>query len=254
MYVSYRLPPVEIRRNDLEFIWSKVIDDLFEADSKGMKRGDIESQVTGITKNRPNAETIRNHDVDTFLGSGLLSPSLAGLDMRMSAHYTSPLVINLGENASIGNVSHEKSETGSRMLSLKFVEKAEVHIELDGTSEWISRARGLLDPILTNKKRTVLRSRASFVIGWALLPMAAVLGLAMRYGTPPVETVFPSVVYLMMAYLFLDRIATSVYPRSLIIIDEAAVRQPWYAKRLGDLWGGVAISIIAGIVLATVGA
>lgn len=248
MYISYQLPPVEVKRNDLEFIWSKVLVNLFEIDSKQMKRGEIESQVTGITKNRPNSETIRNHNVETFLASGLLSPSLVGLDMRMSAQYTSPLVMEPGEYA-----SHERPESESRMLSIKFAEKAGVHIELDGPSEWISRARGLLDPILTNKKRNVLRSRALFVIGWSLLPLAASLGIAFRYGGTPYQAIFPSGFYLFAASTLLSGTAADVYPRSSIVIDEAAVREPWYARRLGDLWVGVVISIIAGIVLATVG-
>jgi hypothetical protein len=239
---------VELKRNDIEFIWTKVLNDLFELESRGQKRGVVETEVSGTTKGRPNAETIRNGEIRAFLDSGLLSPSLSSLDLRFSGNYSSVSAVDLS-----GSSGQEVPKPESRMLSLKLREKERVQVELDGSSEWISRSRGFLDPFLSNKRRNVLRLRASFIIGWTLLPLAALLGLAIRLGMEFDNALLLPFVYLFLSYLVLNETADKVYPRCLIVVEESALHYPWYVGKLGEVWVGVVVSVVAGLVLATVG-
>jgi hypothetical protein len=243
MYLSYKLKPVDLKRSDLEFLWSKIAGDLFEETSNNLKRESIECELAATTKAPPSVETIREKSLKDLLDSGHLSPSVGSLSMRFSAHYS--------PGFSPGAVQIPSDE--NRMLSLTFDEKRNPSVELDGTRQWTDRALGFLNTYFEKKKRNAWKMRIAFGAGWLLLPVGPLLGILQLAGAESIEYRLYLGLYFFIGYIFLSSFAADLFPTSLIVVDETSLRIPWYVKGLGAVWIGVLTSLIASSIILTAG-
>jgi len=232
MEVRYSLPPVELNKADIEWLWNE-LGRFLESGPGQPRSSEITRSVSASTGKWPNDETVEDSDVSRFLRSGRLGHVLSRLELDFYASY---------ERAD-GN-----EDPASRQITVNFGWLDWTEVSLTGEADWISSVRGQLDQFVRMRERRVRWQRWSAAAILAAAPASAFLVIGYRFDVSAGRTL--GVYWLFVTPALLYGFLRKLFPTTLVVIDERGLRQPWYVQWARELFAGVLVSAISTIVIA----
>jgi hypothetical protein len=234
--VAYFLPPVEIDREDIEWLW-KEITALFDADPNST-RVDMRSSLTIEAGRGLNEIELDGPDLTPLLRSAFLRGTITALRFTFRAKYNNP--------------------REERSLSLSLDAQWKTRVKLDGPDGWNLRASALLDKFLKGKASRNGRNRWLAFFALELLIIIATYFLVTRLDLLSSFTIDPERVrvilsllvgsYALLIWLGVSPLLRIMYPLSRLTIDPQ-IQPPWYTHRAKELLMGIIGGLIA-IILA----
>ncbi len=236
MEQSYELPTVELHRDDLKWLWDKLLE-LFEP-SVGDETRRMVTEVSADTGGMSVSET----ELDLLLNSGLLGDKLSSLSFTVSAAYGPPK-----RKDEHGFVPWDP-DTSSRRISLSFGGVLGTRIRLSGVQDWIERVHGSLDAFLRSKKRDKRAERWLVSLVLAVVPGISIGVRAFRLDS--VALVYAALFWSLVSLFVSSSFTAKIYPDNLIVVSERAMRLPWYLDLARQVFVGIVVLAIVTVLVS----
>ncbi len=246
MELRYRLPPVELRAGDLQWLWDE-IKRLCEDPPEGTVLLDLRSKVEATRGEWPSDESIEDSDMEQFLNSGVLPDVLDSLTIEFRPEYQYQLP---------GDMSLRYKEGRGVNLSFKeaeWIDKAGTRVSLGGEPEWVSQVRGSLDPFLSKRARRARSRRVATLALWIASPIVVLWSWAYRLRSGdvvPVALLLSSLIWFLLGAILLPGKAKRLYPDFLLVIDERGLERPWYFEWAKELCAALLVTVASSVILA----
>jgi len=224
--VQYSLPTLDLTKDEVYSLWDK-ISDLFAADST-----------------QPNFTLEHSIGVKSSEGTKLEAENLT--ELRKSSFLTNQVKeLNLRFSSHFGPTQARES----RRLWLWVTDNTS--LTLDGSNEWTQRAHGLLGDWLKRKSSKNKWPRAlTAILLWAF-PVTVFVLLGIRF---PYLFDASAIGIIIWTYISIWKVwdaASKMYPVPALVIG-ASFEWAWYVRWANRILVGVAISIVAALLLSLI--
>jgi hypothetical protein len=230
---DYRLPTVELHKDDIVWLWGKITE-LFEPSPGDVVHDGTIFKISAEIGEGRMETTVSDSDLDRLLGSGRIGDTLSGLTFFVSISYGPPRT----------NERRYVASTSSRQIWLSFGNVLGTTIRLKGNEDWIERVHGALDEYLRSKKRSKRAERWIIALVLSIVPTISLAYRASRQHSEALALLATILPIPLFAITFF--VMEKMRPDNLILISDRAAGIPWYldlAKQV--LVGLVVVALVA---------